>query len=32
MDGKVHLGIVGYGWTFVTKGEIVIHEPAGKMG
>ena len=28
MDGKVHLGIVGYGWTYVTKDEIVIHEPA----
>ena len=32
MDGKVHLGIVGYGWTFVTKGEIVIDGPAQKMG
>ena len=28
MDGKVHLGIVGYGWTYVTKDEIVIHGPA----
>jgi hypothetical protein len=32
MGGTVHLGIVGYGWTLVTKGEIVIHEPAEKMG
>ena len=32
MDGKVHLGIVGRGWTYVTKGEIVIDRPAEKMG
>ena len=32
MDGEVHLGIVGYGWTYATKGEIVIHGPAEKMG
>jgi hypothetical protein len=32
MDGKVHLGIVGYGWTYVAKDEIVIHGPAEKMG
>jgi hypothetical protein len=32
MDGEVHLGIVGYGWTYATKGEIVIDGPAEKMG
>jgi hypothetical protein len=32
MDGKVHLGIVGYGWTYAAKGEIVIHGQAEKMG
>jgi hypothetical protein len=32
MDGTVHLGIVGYGWTYVTKDGIVIHGPAEKIG
>jgi hypothetical protein len=30
MDGKVHLGIVGHGWTYVTKDEIVIHGSAAE--
>jgi len=31
MDGKVHLGIVGYGWTHVTEDEIVIRETANGL-